>query len=99
MPSVPEADLEHIFVHTGELWEPVRGQNLFVTGGTGFFGRWLLESFAFINERLDLGAHMSVLTRDPDALAAKAPALAASPGIRFVRGDVREITREGVLAQ
>jgi len=94
MPSVPEADLEHILAHTPGLWEPLRGQNIFVTGGTGFFGRWLLESFAFVNERLSLGAGMTVLTRDPVAFAAKAPGLASNPAIHFVGGDVRNVSRD-----
>jgi len=91
MPSVPEADLEHILAHTSGLWEPMRGRNIFVTGGTGFFGRWILESFAFTNGRLGLGARMTVLTRNPAAFAARAPALAAHPHIRFIRGDVRSL--------
>jgi len=97
MPSVPASDLDHILAHTRELWEPVRGQNLFVTGGTGFFGRWLVESFAFINERLALGAHMTVLTRDPAAILAKAPALGRDPAISFIAGDVRTLRYQGVL--
>jgi dTDP-glucose 4,6-dehydratase len=92
---LPEADLEHILTHTRDLWEPVCGRNLFVTGGTGFFGRWILESFAFINERLGLGAHMTVLTRDPESFATKAPALAAYAGIRLLRGDVRHLRADG----
>jgi dTDP-glucose 4,6-dehydratase len=99
MLSIPEADLEHILAHTGELWEGLRGQNVFVTGGTGFFGRWILESFAFVNGRLGLGAHMTVLTRDPAAFAIKAPALAACPAIRLVSGDVRYLHREKILPQ
>jgi dTDP-glucose 4,6-dehydratase len=94
MPSVPEADLDHILAHTRGLWEPARGQHIFVTGGTGFFGRWILESFAFINERLALGAHMTVLTRDPAAFAAKAPALATHHHIHFLEGDVRHLSSE-----
>jgi dTDP-glucose 4,6-dehydratase len=91
MSSLPSADLEHILSHTDALWEPMRGANIFVTGGTGFFGRWLLESFAFVNERLGLGARMTILSRNPEAFAKKAPALAAYPGIKFIEGDVREL--------
>ena len=75
--------------HTRELWEEMRGQRLFITGGTGFFGCWLLESFAWANDQLKLGASALVLTRDPTAFQKKAPHLAANPAIRFHRGDVR----------
>jgi dTDP-glucose 4,6-dehydratase len=96
-PAVPTADLDHVLAHTEGLWEALRGQNIFVTGGTGFFGRWLLETFAYANERLGLGAHLAALTRNPDAAVAKAPALAASPAIRFIRGDVRHLSRDSIL--
>ena len=99
MKTLPEADLAHVLAHTTGVWEGVRGLNVFVTGGTGFFGRWILESFAFANERLSLGAHMTVLTRDPVGIAARAPALAAYGGIRFVQGDVRHLDRGRILPQ
>lgn len=99
MPSLPEADLEHVLEHTRGLWEPMRGQNLFVTGGTGFFGRWLLESFAFINGRLDLGAHATVLTRDPAAFKERAPEAAAQSCLDFVKGDVTRFTYRQVREQ
>ena len=83
------ADLDDILEHTQGLWEELRGQRLFITGGTGFFGCWLLESFAHANEQLGLQARAAVLTRNPGAFAAKAPHLANRPDLEFVAGDVR----------
>jgi nucleoside-diphosphate-sugar epimerase len=89
MPPLPASDLDHVLIHTQPLWDEMRGQRLFITGGTGFFGCWLLESLAWANAKLDLNASAVVLTRDPAAFAVKAPHLAAHPAFRFHRGDVR----------
>ncbi len=81
-------DLEHILEHTRDLWNALRGQRIFITGGTGFFGCWLLESFVWANRALELNAQAVVLTRDHRAFASKAPHLATDPDIQFVIGDV-----------
>ena len=82
-------DLELILERTAPLWEEVRGQRIFVTGGTGFFGCWLVESFCHINEALALRASMVVLTRNPAAFATKCPHLATDSAVELHRGDVR----------
>lgn len=84
-----EKDLDHVLVHTKGLWEELRNRRIFITGGTGFFGCWLLETFVWVNKKLDLGASALVLTRNPDAFRAKVPHLAAQPFIQFHTGDVR----------
>jgi dTDP-glucose 4,6-dehydratase len=84
------ADLDHVLEHTRPLWEEARGARIFITGGTGFIGCWLLESFARANERLALGAEALVLTRNPAAFARKAPHLANRADIRFHSGDARD---------
>lgn len=82
-------DLDHILIHTEGLWEEIREKRLFITGGTGFFGCWLLESFAWANNNLNLNASALVLTRNYDAFQKKMPHLAGNPAIKFHIGDVR----------
>ncbi len=90
MGNILEEDLNHILENTKDLWEEIRGGRIFITGGTGFFGCWLLESFAWANDHLDLKANALVLTRNFESFQRKAPHLAAHPAIRFHIGDVRD---------
>ena len=69
-------DLDHVLAYTGDIWPELRGARLFLTGGTGFFGCWLLESFAWACDRLGLNATATVLTRSPQAFHRKSPHLA-----------------------
>ena len=85
-------DLKHVLAHTEGLWQNLRGQRVFITGGTGFFGCWLLESFVWANDTLELNASITVLTRDQEAFRHKARHLACHPAIRFCEGDVRTFT-------
>lgn len=83
-------DLEQIRSATESLWDEMRGQRLFLTGGTGFFGTWLVESFCHINRELGLGAQVTVLSRDPAKFATKCPHLVSDSAVTMFTGDVRD---------
>ena len=81
-------DLEHVLDHTEPLWKELRNGRIFLTGGTGFFGCWLLDTFLWAKARLNLAAEVVVLTRNPAAFRARLPRLAEASGVRLVEGDV-----------
>jgi len=83
-------DLENILERTEPLWQELRGERILITGATGFFGCWLLESFAWANRRLNLDACAVGLSRRPELLAIKAPHLAEDPAISLHAADVRD---------
>lgn len=63
-------------------------KRLFLTGGTGFFGYWLLQTLAQLN---DQGAEISVtaLSRNPHAFLERYPEFRDMTWLKFVQGDVR----------
>ena len=76
-------------------WGTLRGARIFLTGGTGFIGRWMLESLALANAIENLGVSVVVLTRDPARFAEKAPHLVANPAFHFEAGDVLTLQPDG----
>ena len=85
---VAQRDLESILGQTATTWEKLRGQRIFLTGGTGFFGCWLLESLVNANRSLSLGASVVALSRSPERFREKAPHLANDPAVHLLAGDI-----------
>ena len=67
----------------------LHGCSILLTGGTGFFGLWLVELFDWLRrvEKMDITVH--VVSRDPAAALAQRPVYNDRPWLRFVHGDVR----------
>jgi UDP-glucuronate decarboxylase len=61
---------------------------LFVTGGTGFFGKALLRHHLFSAE-LD-NKEITVLSRNPDRFLAAYPEFGGHHSITFLKGDVQQ---------
>jgi len=92
MNRITQNDIDHVLCHTNGLWEQLRDGRVFLTGGTGFFGKWLLETFLAANRKLALNASITVLSRNPSLFAENAPYLARDPAMNLIEGDVRAFT-------
>ena len=87
MNRISEEDLLHIYNDTQSLWDALRNKRIFITGATGFFGKWLLESFLFINNKLSLNAHICALSRNPQSFLEEYPFFKDS-SINFIKVDI-----------
>jgi len=86
--AAKQLNLDAIADQLGVLQGSLKSRRLFLTGGTGFFGRWILETIAHLNACHDLNLSVVVLTRDADRFRSAVPSLARAKGIRFIQGDV-----------
>jgi nucleoside-diphosphate-sugar epimerase len=82
-------DIRTVLLRTPSLWPELKAAAVFITGATGFFGIWLLETLLAANREFSLGLRIIALSRDPNAFATKAPHLAFDPAIAWITGDVR----------
>src|SRR5437868_6156268 len=84
MPPLPAGDLDHVVQHAGGAFQSLGGARIFITGGTGFVGSWLIESLLHGG----VGASVVVLTRDADRYYKTNPRVARHPAVQVLRGDV-----------
>ncbi|MDD2670156.1 NAD(P)-dependent oxidoreductase [Zoogloea sp.] len=67
---------------------PLDGRTVFITGGTGFFGYWMLSLFDLLRQR-GIDVRVRLLSRNPAAFAAVAPYFSAQSWVSCVPGDVK----------
>lgn len=71
-----------------ETWQRLAGQRIFITGGTGFVGKWLLATLLDADQKLNLGCKITVLSRNPGAFLKQWPLMEGR--VKWVTGDVRD---------
>lgn len=88
MSNLLAGQLDEVIGATRDHWGELRGSRVFITGATGFFGCWLLETFAWANQHLNLRARATILTRNPAKFSQTLPHL-TNAAIDVIVGDVR----------
>jgi nucleoside-diphosphate-sugar epimerase len=89
MPETSKIQSTFVAECCSHVWKELAGTELFITGGTGFYGSWLVESLVAANDQLDLGASAVVLSRNPQSFLQKNPHLRGRKDLTFIAGDVR----------
>lgn len=83
------ADAEAVLQERTARLEPLRDQHLFISGGTGFLGAWLLELAAVLNQRHGFGLKITVFSRNAREFARRWPHLGALDFVHYQEGDIR----------
>ena len=71
------------------IWPRLAKSRLLITGGTGYYGSWLVESLVAANDQMDLGISACILSRNPESFLQKRPHLRGRKDLTFLTGDVR----------
>lgn len=93
-----EDDFARIVEQGSRSFEVLKGAHIFLTGGTGFIGTWLLEAIAFANEAVNSNIRVTVLTRSPSGFQKKNPRLFSNPNFEYIAGDVVNLPLDALNA-
>ena len=94
----PREDLEFVRREFAESWRFLKRSRFLVTGATGFFGRWMLESLLHMEGREGIGIKIEALSRDPEAFLRRVPHL-AHPSVTWTRGSVTTLDPDAYSAK
>jgi len=89
--NIPEEDLRRCHDLLGlASWYLLAGKRVFITGGTGFIGKWLLATLLDADKELGLNCYVTVLSRDPSAFQRDWPDIVGR--VEWITGDVRSFS-------
>lgn len=71
--------------------EPLRNQEILVTGGTGFMGKWIAEAVTYLNLEQGYNIRLHLLSRNTEAFRNTVPHLAKQSFIQLIEADVRNV--------
>jgi dTDP-glucose 4,6-dehydratase len=89
--GVAREDLEQVTRLIAPSMYQWKSARILVTGATGFFGSWLLETFHHANQALGLGAELVGVGSLADDFALRCPNLLGLDDVRLIKADIRHL--------
>lgn len=83
-----EDDFRFITNSSKSALNALQNKTIFITGGTGFIGKWFLDSILYANAHLSSNIRLIILTRDPSKFLSQRPDLANTDSVQLIEGDV-----------
>lgn len=90
--ALVHADAEAVLAGRAERLSALKGQHIFISGGTGILGTWLLELIKVLNESHGFGLKLTVLSRNARSFALRWPHLGKASWVRWQEDDIRYLT-------
>lgn len=85
-------DLSYIFNSSSNNFIDIKNKSFFITGGTGFVGKWLIQTLLYANQYLDYNIKALILTRNIENILLEFPYLKHDKYISFITGDIRSFS-------
>ena len=83
-------DCASVFQDADRLSE-LKNEHIFVTGGTGFVGKWIAEAISFLNESYAFGTKLTLLSRSAEEFKKTSPHLANKDYINLIETNVCDL--------
>ena len=87
--DIVSEDVRDVMAGRQHVLEPLRQRHIFVTGGNGFLGTWIVELVAYLNEHHSFGTRVTIYSRQSRSLLVQAPHLRRHDWLHFQDGAVR----------
>jgi dTDP-glucose 4,6-dehydratase/UDP-glucose 4-epimerase len=81
-------DVNDLIRRSGANLDLLRGKKVLITGGTGFFGIWLISALSVIKKMLEGDLDIIVLTRSVERYRKNAEQIGINADIELIEGDV-----------
>lgn len=89
--SIPIRDLEHVTSNIESSMIGWKGARILITGATGFFGQWLVESFHHANQTLNLGARLVGIGGPNDKFDDICPQILEMNDVKLINADICDL--------
>lgn len=89
LPYDISGDIDQVIEQLADQLGVIKGKNILITGGTGFFGRWLLQILCQINIKLGYEIGIYVLSRNPKDFLLSHMDYRFADWVQFIEGDVK----------